>query len=71
MFECVNARVNSLWLLVPDSVPAPMNRRMHEAVSQLDTFMYRKIEQRRKRGETAATSYLCCFKHRTRTMGRA
>jgi len=49
-FESFNARMNSLWLFLPDSIPIPTNVKLHRAVRQLDAFMYRVIAERRAGG---------------------
>jgi cytochrome P450 len=46
-FECLNARVNSIWLLLPVSIPIPTNRRLRASVRRLDDIIYRIIRERR------------------------
>jgi len=49
--ECLSARLGSLWLLLPDTLPLPMNVRMRREVRRLDEVVYRIIDQRRASGE--------------------
>jgi len=50
-FECLNERLGSLWLLLPDTVPVPVNLRLHRAVRELDVVVYRMIAEHRATGE--------------------
>lgn len=50
-FECLNVRLGSLWLLLPDTVPIPINVRLHRAVRELDRVVYRMIDEHRASGE--------------------
>jgi len=47
----MSARMSSLMLLLPDSVPTPNNRRLRRAVREADTYIYRIIERRRRSDE--------------------
>jgi cytochrome P450 len=43
----LNARLGSLWLLLPEQLPIPSNLRLRRAVQRLDAVVYRMIAQRR------------------------
>jgi cytochrome P450 len=49
-FAALNARVSSIWLLLPESLPIPSNRRMRAAIQRLDEIVYRMIAERRASG---------------------
>lgn len=44
----LQTRVSSLLTFVPDWVPTPGNRRMNAAISAVDEFVYRIIDERRR-----------------------
>jgi cytochrome P450 len=48
--ECLQARISSLGILVPDAVPTPTNLRLARAVRGLDKVVYGIIAQRRASG---------------------
>ncbi len=50
-FECLAERLNSLWLLLPDTVPIPTNVRLRSAVRKLDAAIYPMIRERRANSE--------------------
>jgi cytochrome P450 len=52
-------RINAL-LTIPDSIPTPNNRRFQKAVAELDAFVYRLIDDRRREPGQDVVSTLIC-----------
>lgn len=47
----MGARVRSIQVLLPDTLPTPTNRRLHRARERIDRLVYRLIADRRRGGD--------------------
>jgi len=56
--NCLQARVRTLQILLPDTLPTPTNLRLRHARRRIDRVVYRVIAQRRAAGDSQADDLL-------------